>query len=62
MEREREREDFQQEIQRLEEQLRQAARPRSPGLRDSHVSEPTHSPLPAQPGGAVLHDACKLYH
>ena len=40
MEREREREDFQQEIQRLEEQLRQAARPRSPGLRDSHVSQP----------------------
>uniref|UniRef100_A0A3Q1M1H6 Pericentrin n=1 Tax=Bos taurus TaxID=9913 RepID=A0A3Q1M1H6_BOVIN len=37
VEREREREDFQQEIQRLEEQLRQAARPRSPGLRDSHV-------------------------
>ncbi|KAB0373803.1 hypothetical protein FD755_014059 [Muntiacus reevesi] len=37
VEREREREDFQQEIQRLEEQLHQAARPRSPGLRDSHV-------------------------
>ena len=59
MEREREREDFQQEIQRLEEQLRQAARPRSPGLRDSHVSQPTNSALP---GGAVLSDACKLYH
>lgn len=44
MEREREREDFQQEIQRLEEQLRQAARPRSPGLRNSHVSEPTLAP------------------
>lgn len=62
MEREREREDFQQEIQRLEEQLRQAARPRSPGLRDSHVSQPTHSPLPSLPGGAVLYDGCKLCH
>ncbi|XP_061280023.1 pericentrin isoform X7 [Bos javanicus] len=39
VEREREREDFQQEIQRLEEQLRQAARPRSPGLRDSHRAQ-----------------------
>ncbi|XP_007452564.1 PREDICTED: pericentrin [Lipotes vexillifer] len=40
VEREREREDFQQEIQRLEEQLRQAARPRLPGPRDSDVSQP----------------------
>ncbi|XP_065798217.1 pericentrin isoform X2 [Muntiacus reevesi] len=39
VEREREREDFQQEIQRLEEQLHQAARPRSPGLRDSHRAQ-----------------------
>ncbi|XP_036023217.1 pericentrin isoform X2 [Onychomys torridus] len=34
-EREHEREEFQQEIQRLEGQLRQAARPRPPGLSDS---------------------------
>ncbi|XP_059099802.1 pericentrin isoform X2 [Peromyscus eremicus] len=34
-EREHEREEFQQEIQRLEGQLRQAARPRPPGPRDS---------------------------
>ncbi|MXQ82217.1 hypothetical protein E5288_WYG010980 [Bos mutus] len=33
----RQRQFMDQEIQRLEEQLRQAARPRSPGLRDSHV-------------------------
>ncbi|XP_057552637.1 pericentrin isoform X4 [Hippopotamus amphibius kiboko] len=37
VEREREREDFQQEIQRLEEQLRQAARPRPPGPRASDI-------------------------
>uniref|UniRef100_A0A8C6GD22 Pericentrin (kendrin) n=1 Tax=Mus spicilegus TaxID=10103 RepID=A0A8C6GD22_MUSSI len=36
-EREHEREEFQQEIQRLEGQLRQAARPRPPGPRDSQV-------------------------
>ena len=40
MEREHEREDFQQEIQRLEEQLRQAARPWPRGPRDSDVSQP----------------------
>ncbi|KAF0884242.1 PCNT protein, partial [Crocuta crocuta] len=33
VEREHEREEFQREIQRLEEQLRQAARPRGPGVR-----------------------------
>nr|XP_058921531.1 pericentrin isoform X7 [Kogia breviceps] len=37
VEREREREDFQREIQRLEEQLRQAARPCRPGPRDSDI-------------------------
>ncbi|XP_061049741.1 pericentrin isoform X3 [Eubalaena glacialis] len=37
VEREREREDFQQEIRRLEEQLRQAARPRPPGPRDTDI-------------------------
>ncbi|XP_057402113.1 pericentrin isoform X6 [Balaenoptera acutorostrata] len=37
VEREREREDFQQEIRRLEEQLRQAARPRPPGPRDCDI-------------------------
>uniref|UniRef100_A0A8D1EA50 Pericentrin/AKAP-450 centrosomal targeting domain-containing protein n=1 Tax=Sus scrofa TaxID=9823 RepID=A0A8D1EA50_PIG len=37
VEREHEREDFQQEIQRLEEQLRQAARPWPRGPRDSDV-------------------------
>nr|XP_045004664.1 pericentrin isoform X2 [Jaculus jaculus] len=36
-EREHEREEFQQEIQRLEEQLRQAARPRPAGAHDSQV-------------------------
>ncbi|XP_029398121.1 pericentrin isoform X3 [Mus pahari] len=36
-EREHEREEFQQEIQRLEGQLRQAARPRPPGPQDSQV-------------------------
>ncbi|XP_059777750.1 pericentrin isoform X1 [Balaenoptera ricei] len=37
VEREREREDFQQEIRRLEEQLRQAARPRPPGPHDVDI-------------------------
>ncbi|XP_070454138.1 pericentrin isoform X20 [Equus przewalskii] len=37
VEREQEREDFQQEIQRLEEQLRQVARPQPRGPHDSHV-------------------------
>ncbi|XP_014642420.1 PREDICTED: pericentrin [Ceratotherium simum simum] len=39
VEREQEREDFQQEIQRLEEQLRQAARPQPWGPRDSHRAQ-----------------------
>ncbi|XP_038197704.1 pericentrin isoform X2 [Arvicola amphibius] len=38
-EREHEREEFQQEIQKLEEQLRQAARPRPPGSRDSQCAQ-----------------------
>ncbi|XP_059099804.1 pericentrin isoform X4 [Peromyscus eremicus] len=38
-EREHEREEFQQEIQRLEGQLRQAARPRPPGPRDSQCAQ-----------------------
>ncbi|XP_051009220.1 LOW QUALITY PROTEIN: pericentrin [Acomys russatus] len=38
-EREHEREEFQQEIQRLEGQLRQAARPRPPGPRDSQSAQ-----------------------
>lgn len=42
-EREHEREEFQQEIQRLEGQLRQAARPRPPGPRDSQVGQPVVS-------------------
>ncbi|XP_028629735.1 pericentrin isoform X2 [Grammomys surdaster] len=37
-EREHEREEFQQEIQRLEGQLRQAARPQAPGSRDSQCA------------------------
>lgn len=40
MEREHEREEFQQEIQRLEEQLRWAAQLQSRGPRDSEVSQP----------------------
>lgn len=39
VEREHEREDFQQEIQRLEEQLRQAARLQAQGPRESEVSQ-----------------------
>ncbi|XP_052600604.1 pericentrin isoform X11 [Peromyscus californicus insignis] len=38
-EREHEREEFQQEIQRLEGQLRQAARPRPPGPHDSQCAQ-----------------------
>uniref|UniRef100_A0A8C5NXE5 Pericentrin (kendrin) n=1 Tax=Jaculus jaculus TaxID=51337 RepID=A0A8C5NXE5_JACJA len=38
-EREHEREEFQQEIQRLEEQLRQAARPRPAGAHDSQCAQ-----------------------
>ncbi|KAL1771697.1 pericentrin isoform X5 [Sigmodon hispidus] len=38
-EREHEREEFQQEIQRLEGQLRQAARPRPPGAHDSQCAQ-----------------------
>lgn len=44
MEREQEREEFQQEIQRLEEQLRQATRPRPWGPSDSDVSRPRYWP------------------
>ncbi|XP_070454155.1 pericentrin isoform X37 [Equus przewalskii] len=39
VEREQEREDFQQEIQRLEEQLRQVARPQPRGPHDSHRAQ-----------------------
>lgn len=39
MEREHEREEFQQEIQRLEEQLHRAAQPQARGSRDSDVSQ-----------------------
>uniref|UniRef100_G3TJW8 Pericentrin n=1 Tax=Loxodonta africana TaxID=9785 RepID=G3TJW8_LOXAF len=40
-EREHERDEFQQEIQRLEEQLRRAARPQATGARDSHSMQPS---------------------
>lgn len=39
MEREHEREEFQQEIQRLEEQLHRAAQPQARGPRDRDVSQ-----------------------
>lgn len=40
MEREHEREEFQQEIQRLEEQLHRAPLPQARGPRDRDVSQP----------------------
>lgn len=42
-EREHEREEFQQEIQRLEGQLRQATRPQPSRPRDSQVGQPAVS-------------------
>lgn len=59
MEREHEREEFQQEIQRLEEQLHRAAQPQARGPRDRDVS---HSAMATGVcGGAIRYSVFKLY-